>query len=88
MKPLVRTLHPRISVCKRDNVEYIHEEHFAEHYKVLNREAKDTVNAINKQEKRQKNNNTKIEVCAVMWGRRHALLCSCVCVFTIVPVPL
>lgn len=45
IKQLVCTLHHvyRISVCVRDNTEFIREEHVAEHHKMLNREAKDTV---------------------------------------------
>lgn len=82
-----------ISVCKRDNVQFIHEEHFAEHHKVLNGKAKDTMNVINKQEKRGKNNTQignrkKSVLCVLLCGRLHALRQSCVCVVTIVPVPL
>lgn len=47
-------------VRARDNVEFIHDEHFAEHHRVLGGEAKDTMNVINKQEKR-KNNNTQMQ---------------------------
>ncbi len=38
---------------KRVTVGFIHEEHFAEQHKVLKREAKDTVDVINKQEQRK-----------------------------------
>ena len=76
-------------VCaKGDSVGFIHEEHFAEHHKVLNGEAKDTMDAINKQElkKNQTQQHTQIEslkskcVCVlVMWAAvcTSAELCLC-----------
>ncbi len=65
-------------VRTRDNVEFIHEERFAEHHRALGGDAKDTMNVINKQGKRGKTTTHKRKVwsqslpaCAVMWAAAY-----------------
>ena len=56
---------------ERGGVGFIHEEHFAEHHKVLNRGAKDTVDVINKREQWKKVWSQSESVCCYVGVRMH-----------------